>query len=216
MTGLRSGYGTMTGASVRGALGSNTTMTIAQRGRRTMTLDEFLALPEESPAFEYQDGVITQKMAPERDHGGLQYVFCRWINDVGQPGKLAVAFPEFRATYRDDQVSFVPDVSVYLWARIPRERGSDGGIYAFTPPDIAIEIASPGQSRRRLIERCRRFVELGSKAALLADPRRQDIVEVRPDGVERRLRGADVLDLGDIVPGLSIPVGDLFAALTFD
>ena len=33
-------------------------MTIAQRGQRTLTLDEFLALPEEKPALEYLDGVL--------------------------------------------------------------------------------------------------------------------------------------------------------------
>jgi hypothetical protein len=56
----------------------------------------------------------------------------------------------------------------------------------------------------------------GSQAAILVDPRRQDLTEVRPDGVERRLHSTDVLDLGDIIPELAIPMGELFAALSFD
>jgi Uma2 family endonuclease len=192
------------------------TMTIAQRGQQTLTLDEFLAQPEEKPALEYASGVITQKMSPDRDHGGLEYILCRWINDVAQPRKLAFAFPEFRAIFHDEDVSRVPDVSVYTWARIPRDRSARGGIYAIVPPDIAIEIASPGQGRRALLDRCRWFVAHGSQAAILVDPRRQDLTEIRPNGVERRLHGTDVLDLGDIIPGLAIPVGELFAALSFD
>ena len=37
-----------------------------------LTLDEFLLLPEERPALEYERGVITQKMAPLGWHGLLQ------------------------------------------------------------------------------------------------------------------------------------------------
>ena len=190
-------------------------MTIAQRGQRTLTLDEFLALPEEKPALEYVDGVITQKMAPSWDHGALQSLVVTQINGRVYARKLAFAFTELRTTTRPANVSRVPDVSVYRWERIEREREArQQG--AFTPPDVAIEIASPGQGRRMLLDRCRWFVAHGSQAAILIDPRRQDLTEVRPGGIERRLRGADVLDLGDIVPGLTIPVGDLFAALSFE
>ena len=45
---------------------------------------------------------------------------------------------------------------------------------------------------------------------------RQDLTEVRPGGSERRLRGDAIRDLGDIVSGPTIPVGELFAALTFE
>jgi Uma2 family endonuclease len=189
-------------------------MTIAQRKRTTMTLDEFLALPEEKPAFEYQDGMITQKMAPNWDHGALQAIIPSWINAYAHPRRLPFAFAELRTTDRAINASLVPDVSVYVWERIERDREarSHG---AFTPPDIAIEIASPGQGRQRLLQRCRQFVERGSRAAILVEPRRQEIVEVRPGG-ERRLRGADGLELDDVIPGLAIPVGELFAALTFE
>jgi Uma2 family endonuclease len=190
-------------------------MTIAQRTRPTMTLDEFLALPEEKPALEYQDGVITQKMAPNWDHGTLQVLIPERINIYARPRRLAFAFAELRTTDRAANASLVPDVSVYVWDRIERDREARRR-GAFTPPDIAIEIASPGQGRRRLIERCRGFVERGSRAAVLVDPQREDIVEVRPGGVQRRLRGSDVLDLDDVIPGLAIVVGELFAALTFD
>ncbi len=40
--------------------------------QRRMTLEEFLALPEEKPALEYEDGVVTQKMPPQGKHASLQ------------------------------------------------------------------------------------------------------------------------------------------------
>ena len=190
-------------------------MTIAQRGQRTLTLDEFLAQPEEKPAREYLDGVITRKMAPNWDHGILQFEVAARVNLYARPRRLAYAIPELRTTDRQANASRVPDISVYVWERIERDREArQHG--AFTPPDIAIEIASPGQGRRMLLGRGCWFVAHGSHAAILIDPRRQDLTEVRPGGVERQLRSADILDLGDIVAGLTIPVGELFAALSFE
>jgi Uma2 family endonuclease len=160
-------------------------------------------------------GSGTMTIAQSWDRSALLAISTKHINAYVYPRRLAFAFLRLTITYRDDAAVVTPDISVYLWGRIEREREArQHG--AFTPPDIAIEIASPGQGRRALLDRCRWFVEHGSQAAILVDPRRQDLTEVRPDAVERRLRGADVLDLTDIVSGLSIPVGELFAALSFD
>lgn len=187
-------------------------MTIATQ---TMTLDEFLELPEEKPALEYEQGVVTRKMAPNWDHGGLQGEIVTQINGFARPRRLAYAFPELRTTDREADRSLVPDVSVYVWDRIERDREARSR-GAFTPPDIAIEIASPGQGIRRLLERCHSFVARGSQAAVLVNPRTETVVDVRPGGVERRLRGSDVLDLSDVIPGLQIAVGELFSALKFE
>ena len=49
---------------------------MALTGRR-LTLDEFLELPEESPALEYLDGVAVPKVSPKAYHGRTQYTFSR-------------------------------------------------------------------------------------------------------------------------------------------
>ena len=185
-----------------------------KRPGRRLTLEEFLALPEEKPALEYFDGVVTQKVSPERDHSGLQYVIAERINTFAYPRKLAFAFPELRTTHSGG--SLVPDIAVYSWARIPRERTARGTIDVTSPPDIAIEIASLGQGRQKLLDRCRWYVEQGARLALLVDPRRQTITVVRADAAPCVLRGDDVLDLGDVIPGLTLVVGELFSILAFE
>lgn len=178
-----------------------------------ISLEEFLAVPEEKPALEYFDGVVTQKVSPERDHSSLQYEICHWINSAARPRKLAYAFPELRTTHGG--ASLVPDVAVYTWERIPRQRSARGTIDVTTPPDIAVEIASLRQGRRKLLDRCRWFVEQGARRSLLVEPRRASITVVGKDGEPRVLRGDDILDLGDVIPGLSLVVSDLFASLDF-
>jgi Uma2 family endonuclease len=175
----------------------------------TMTLDEFLARYEHDPVLEYERGVVTEKMVPVFQHGVLQLVICQWIHAFAYPRQLAFAVPELRTINRHAEVSRIPDVAVYVWDRIdpdPKARQHASVI----PPDIAIEIASPGQSRRKQIERCEWFATHGSRIALMVDPRTETIVDVRPDRDERRLRGGDVVDLSDVTPGLATSFVEVF------
>ena len=182
---------------------------------QTMTLDEFLERYELDPVLEYERGVVTEKMAPTWHHGVLAALLSHWINSFVLPRKLGMAVPELRTTDVASGVSRVPDVSLYTWDRIERDPKAQERA-SFAPPDIAIEIASPGQSRRKQIERCQQFVALGTRIALMVDPRTRTIVDVRPRQAERRLRGDDIVDLGEVIPGLSASVNELFAAMRFE
>jgi len=143
-------------------------------GYRTgLTLDEFLKLPEQKPALEYFNGEVTQKASPLPRHSRLQYKFANFINDYSEPRRLALPLPELRGTFAG--ASRVPDVGVFRWARIPRRPDGQIDDDQFIPPDIAIEILSPGQSRRDQVEKCRRFVANGVGIALQVEDRRQSV-----------------------------------------
>ena len=86
---------------------------------KPMTLEEFLELPEEEPALEFEDGKVTQKVSPKGRHSVLQLAVAEAFNRFAKPRKLAYAFPELRSTY--GTVSLVPDVAIYRWDRIPRD-----------------------------------------------------------------------------------------------
>jgi Uma2 family endonuclease len=179
------------------------------------TLKEFLRRHEDSAVLEYANGVVTEKMPPSYDHGILAGLLSEQINGFARPRKLAISGVEVRTTDLAAGVSRVPDLSVWIWDRIERDpaRQRRG---AFIPPDIAIEIASLGQSRPKQIERCQQFVDQGTRIALMFDPGTRTVVDVRPKGAERLLRGEDVLDLTEVIPGLTFVVGDLFALLDFE
>jgi Uma2 family endonuclease len=179
--------------------------------RRHLTLEEFLALPEEEPALEYFEGRITQKMSPKARHSLLQGALVEYFNPLGRPRKIALAFPELRTTYAG--ASFVPDVAVFRWARIPIDVDGEVADEIFLPPDVAVEVVSPRQSRPRLRQRCRWYVENGVSLALLIDPRHHAVTRFEPGQPERLLRGADVIDCSAIVPGALLTVDELFACL---
>ena len=124
--------------------------------QRRLTLEEFLELPEKKPALEFEDGEVTQKVSPKGPHSALQAVLGEIFNRSLRPRRVALALTELRTTFAGS--SRVPDVAVYLWDRIPRDAAGKIALDFREPPDIAIEIVSPGQSTNRLIRRCQRFL----------------------------------------------------------
>jgi Uma2 family endonuclease len=88
--------------------------------REHLTLEEFLWLPEEEPSLEYVNGVITQKPVPKLKHSAIQVGLGQRVNEFCLPRKLARAFTELRVTFAG--VSRVPDLSIFLWSRIPQDQ----------------------------------------------------------------------------------------------
>ncbi|HZR98239.1 MAG TPA: Uma2 family endonuclease [Chloroflexota bacterium] len=186
-------------------------MAVVQRG---LTLEQFLALPEEKPALEYEDGMVTQKVAPKGRHSALQAALVRYFDNAALARKLARAFPELRVTFGG--VSRVPDVSVYRWERVPRDAAGRVADVFTVPPDLVIEIVSPQQSVNELVRRCLWYVDHGVPLALLVDPEDESVIRFQPNEEPRALRGADEFDFADVLPGLQLAVRELFASLQME
>jgi Uma2 family endonuclease len=183
-----------------------------------MTLDEFLALPEEKPYLEYEDGVVKQKdvpsdVSPQGDHGSIQAEFVVRFDRAGRQRRLGKVFSETR--FVTPGWSPVPDVSYYRRENIrPRSRHQIGDFHV--PPDIAVEIVSPDQAVRELLEKCLRYATVGVPVSLIVDPDDVSIFVIRPNQQLVVLRGEDRIDLDDIIPGFELTVTELFASAVDD
>jgi Uma2 family endonuclease len=182
--------------------------------QRTLTLEEFLQLPEEKPALELIDGRITQKVSPQGQHSMLEMTIPEQINAFARPRRLALALPELRSTFAG--ASRVPDVCVFLWERIPRlPDGKISNVFT-TPPDLAIEIVSPGQSVAGQVRRCQRFIADGVRLVLLVGPEDESVVRFGNDGTVRVLQNEERIDLDEVLPGLELTPDAIFAPLRLD
>jgi Uma2 family endonuclease len=176
-----------------------------------LTLEEFLRLPEEKPALEYMDGMVTQKVPPKGRHCRLQLKLTDFFSDFAEPSGLAIALQELRTTYAG--WSPVPDVAVYLWDRIPWDATGEVPDDYYEPPDIAVEIVSPEQSRAGLVRKCEWYMANGVSIALLVDLDRRTVRLFRPGEPSVLLPGADVIDFAPVLPSLRLMVDDLFGWL---
>jgi len=179
--------------------------------QRQMTLEAFLKLPEQEPELEYIEGRVTKKVSPQGRHSLLQKAILEVIDGFARPIRLAQAFPELRTTWAGS--SPVPDVSVYRWSRIPTDENDEIANDFTTPPDVAIEIRSPGQTRAGQIRRCRWYVERGVEISLLVDDLERTVRRFEQGREPVVLRGSDRVELDNVLPGFVLTVDQLFGAL---
>ncbi len=132
-----------------------------------IALDEFLKLPyiDESPAWEYANGVATQKPMPKIRHSILQK---RLLIAIDTSSDNYTALPELRCTFAGRSV--VPDISVIAWNRIQVNDTGEPEDNFLEAPDWAIEILSPDQKATRVIENLLHCLHHGCFLGWLVDP----------------------------------------------
>ena len=166
---------------------------------QTLTLKEFLKLPETKPASEFINGQVIQKPMPQGEHSRLQGKLCEAINQVGEAAKIAYAFPELRCTFSGQSV--VPDIAVFRWDRILRKPSGRIENRFTIHPDWSIEILSPEQSQTRVLINLLHCVQNGTELGWLIDPDEVAVLIVWPDQRVEVLQGDSTLP---VIEGLNL------------
>ena len=130
----------------------------------------------------------------------------RWIKWARQSGGKFKARSEAASTLSEDPPTVrVPDVALFLAARVTGRR--DG--YIPGSPELAIQIVSPSNTARDLGKKVDQYLEFGSKAVLVIDPR-QGKVEVYTPGRAMGVFGPDdIVTAPDVAPGWSFKLSEL-------
>lgn len=179
---------------------------------KTMTLAEFLQLPETKPASEYLDGQIVSKPMPQGKHSVIQGELVPAINSVVKPQRNARAFPELRCTFGDR--SIVPDIVVFTSSRIPRDQNGEVANTFSLAPDWTIEILSPDQSQTKVTKNILHCLKHGTQIGWLIDPDEQTVFVYRPKQETEVFDEPDVLlPVPPFASDLHLTVKNLFAWL---
>ncbi len=164
-------------------------MTIAQP--ISLTLAEFLKLPETKPAREYIEGQVIPKPMPKTRHSRLQGKLIHGINAVTEPRQIAYAFPELRCTFGGR--SIIPDLSIFLWHNIELDADGEPLDHVRVAPDWTIEILSPDQSANRVTGNILHCLNHGCQLGWLVDPDDRSVIVFQPQQQPRLLRQDDPL-----------------------
>ena len=176
---------------------------------QSITLAEFLKLPETKPASEFIDGKIIQKPMPQGKHSRLQLKLCDAVNQVAEDRRIALAFPELRCTFGDR--SIVPDVTVFSWQRIPVDAGGEIENTFRIAPDWTIEILSPDQSATKVIRNILHCLRYGTQLGWLIDPEERVVLVFLPGQQPLEMAGGDRLPIPDLE--LELTVAEVFGWL---
>ncbi len=176
---------------------------------QTLALEDFLKLPclEESPAWEYVDGVALQKPMPKTRHSILQK---RLLGVIDDSSNHYTALPELRCTFGGRSV--VPDVAVIAWNRIQINEVGEPEDDFTEAPDWTIEILSPDQKATRVIDNILYCLQHGCKLGWMLDPDDYSVLILTPRQEPRVYRGShQLLVLKDI--NLTLTAEQVFAWL---
>lgn len=141
--------------------------------KSSLTLEEFLQLPETKPASEFIDGQIIHKPMPQGKHSVIQTELSTAINAAFKSQRIARAFSELRCTFGGR--SIVPDVSVFVWDRIPRDENREIANVFQLAPDWTIEILSPDQNQTKVTKNILHCLKHETQMGWLIDPDEQSI-----------------------------------------
>jgi Uma2 family endonuclease len=153
---------------------------------QVLSLEDFLKLPylEDSPAWEYVDGVAIQKPMPKTRHSILQK---RLLAEVDSKTADYTALPELRCTFGGR--SIVPDVVVIAWNRINLNEVGEPEDDFTEAPDWTIEILSPDQKVNRVIDNILHCLKHGSKLGWMLDPDDYSVLTFTPQQEPEVCRG---------------------------
>jgi Uma2 family endonuclease len=170
-----------------------------------LTLERYLAIPEEPPYAEFVDGEMLEKAMPDGFHTTAVQEFAYQFGGLMRR-QGGIAGPEGRSVFRtgNHQDFRLPDYS-YWGADRPHEDGR-----YLSPPTLAIEVRSPDESMASQREKCRWFRAHGVSVCWLVDPLSRTIEVFEGDRDGEAAHG--MLESSEI-PGLAISIVEFFAVL---
>ena len=176
-----------------------------------MSLDEFLALGETDGKWELDDGVLYIMASGTRDHQFLMFQIARHLADYldGFEQPPAHFYHEMTTILsRELQRAPEPDIVIIREGR----PGILDGRWVEGAPDLAVEILSTDRSRD-LVRKRQIYAEAGVLEYWPIDPHNDTVTQLElRDGeyVERAVLGADDTLTTPLLPGLSIPLSEIF------
>ena len=186
-------------------------MSSRSRERSAVTLDDFLKWPEQAPYLEFHQGRVEPKVSPRAKHSLLTLRVIEHLNGAAEPSRIGLALPELRCTFGGR--SIIPDIVFLLRDHIALDPHGEPLDDVTRAPDLHIEIISPKQDVRKSQRNLKHSLAHGCPLGWMVHPDQRTVRVFRP-GEPVRVLGLDgVLEGGPVLPGLRLPVSELFGWL---
>jgi len=168
-----------------------------------MTLEEFLESDLED--YEYVKGELILMPAASWEHGLISArVFLRLGTYVEENRLGAVVTPD--TGFQVGERVLKPDVAFLATAHLP----DDTSRACPVPPDLAVEVVSPSDVFRRVIEKTFAYLDAGTRLVWVVEPGSKTVTVYRSETDIKLLTRNDTLTGEDVVEGFSCQVAQLF------
>jgi Uma2 family endonuclease len=176
---------------------------------KPVTVEELWEMRREPYRFALIDGELYRMPGAGGTHGRVTVEFCARLQPFVAARALGAVFAEtgFRL-FPGRSTTLFPDVAFVRASRLPPPEEQEK--FLRLVPDLAIEVYSPTDYPKLLEEKLAEYAASGTPLVWVVYPRRRSIVVYRLGEGSVTLGSDETIDGGDVLPGFSIRVEDLF------
>lgn len=179
---------------------------------KLMTLEEFLALPDDMDRDLIRGRVLEQEMTNRNQvHSWIaarvgQLLF-NWVDTQPRPwGRVYIGEAGFRL--HEDPDSFVGIDVAYASPEVVAECRDT--TYVNAPPLLAVEILSPSDKHEDVISKVGEYLSVGVPIVWVIDPYFRTVTVYRPNEIPQMRAGDEELNGDPHLPGFSVRVSRIF------
>jgi Uma2 family endonuclease len=181
-------------------------MSVAQT---LVTADELLRMPDNGMRRELVRGEVVETMPPGGEHGVIAGILIALLYTWAKSGQGGHVVGESGYVIEHDPDTVRgPDVSYVSAARVPQSSIPKG--YWKLPPDLAVEMVSPGDSAEEVREKVHEYLVAGTRLIWVVYPTTREVIAHTPDGFARTFGPADTLESPEVLPGFACAVAEIF------
>jgi Uma2 family endonuclease len=172
---------------------------------RPATEEDLLNTPSDGK-YELVDGRIVAMSPAGKPHGSVCVNLLLELGAFVKDRRLGKVYESSTGFRLKGGNVRVPDVS---FEATGRPRGDMGG-FGDGAPDLAVEVLSPTDRARQVLDKVGEYLEAGVRLVWVIDPERRSAVVYRSLAEVRKLGADEFLEGEDVVPGFRCRLADLF------
>jgi Uma2 family endonuclease len=170
-----------------------------------MTAQDLLNMPDDGFRHELIKGELLTMPLPKHEHAWICANLIIILGNHVKANDLGRVCAESGFKLESDPDTVIgPDVSFTAKHRITDPPG-----YVAGPPDLAIEVRSPGDRRGKVERKSSMWLDFGTRSLWLVNPAKRTVEVCHSSGERRLFHEHDEL-VDDTVPGLRVPVSKIF------
>jgi len=178
---------------------------------RLITADELLQLTQDGPRYELIKGELIEMSPAGPRHGRIAMRLGSLLEQFTRQTGLGVVYAAetgFKLSENPDTVR-AADAAFVAQTRIPAA-GEPEGYWAIAP-DLVVEVVSPSDAAATIQTKVTDWLAAGCRLVWVVYPDTQTVTEYRSLTEVRVLTRQDKLSGGDVLPGFTCLIGELFA-----
>ena len=177
-----------------------------------LTAEDLLRLNSEGIKGELIRGVLCETVSVGKIHGRIAMTFGSALVAYVRPRRLGTVIGSDAGVLvqRNPDTVREPDIAYISAERLPLDDQSDG--YLEVAPELVVEIISPSDREQEVNDKTLMWLSLGVAMVIEVYPAERAVMVHRADGPAATLTGDDVLDGGDVLPGFTLPLSEIFDA----